>query len=152
MKTLLFALVMMFAVSLNGQNNVNNLTQWNIDTFTNQILRELNIDSCFVVIQPTRGLIYDKYDAITKTFGGCYTVLMSNYMNYDQTLITLAHELVHVKQMKSGILKILSNGEVEFKGLKYKTNESTHYTDPQEVEARNLGMVLYEKFKPIRLN
>jgi len=149
MKTFLLSIVLCISISVSGQNVVKNLTQWNLDSFIVTCLEDLKVDSCFIVIQPIKGLAYGKYDALTRNAGGVYTIQMSNYMNYTQTLLTIAHELVHVKQLSSGVLIVKDNGDVIFHGKTYKTNENTHYSDAQEIEARIMGTQLYEKYKPL---
>ena len=147
MKTLLFALMMFVAVGVNSQNVVRNMTIYNINGFVDDCLKELGVDSTMINIQTVDGLIFSKYEAICKKTDCLYTVAVSNTLFYDGVLKSVAHELIHVKQYTSGKLKILGNGNIEFGILAIRTTNDSHYNDPQEVEARVLGLQLYEKFK-----
>jgi len=147
MKTIICALMMIFAVELSGENQVRNMTIYNLNGFISDCLKDLKVDSAMIVIQSVDGLIYDKYSAICQKNDNLFTIAISNTLFYDATLEAIAHELVHVSQYTSGRLKIISGGNIEFSSVALRTSSDSHYNDIQEVEARNIGLQLYEKYK-----
>lgn len=65
---------------------------------------------------------------------GCYLVVVKPHRYLKEIGLTLAHEMVHVKQMAKGILKPKKNGVNLWAGKKY--GNKTQYLDrPWEVEA-----------------
>ncbi len=61
-----------------------------------------------------------------------------------ETVLTLFHEMYHVKQIAEGDLTSSSNGYRVYKGVTYPDND---YTDPYEVEARRVSDILFKQFK-----
>jgi hypothetical protein len=65
---------------------------------------------------------------------GAYLVVIKPHRKLKEIGMTLAHELVHVKQLAKGILKYGRNGSNIWAGKNYK--KSTKYLDrPWEIEA-----------------
>lgn len=65
---------------------------------------------------------------------GCYLVVLKQDRDWDRFGLTLAHELVHVKQMAKGLMQSDDNGTVYWRGQAY--NQDTAYLDrPWEVQA-----------------
>ena len=63
-----------------------------------------------------------------------FFVVIKSGMSADEFTCTLAHEMVHVKQFVSGILKLLPNGKFSWNGKTFKAN--TPYLDrPWEAQA-----------------
>jgi len=149
MKTalLILALLLICPAYGQGENNIVNLTCWNLDTFAEKCLKDLNVDSCRVIIQPVDGLIKNEYLAVTFDNQGAFTIAISTLLFYQDAMSALAHELVHVRQMSKGELKQLGSNMVQFRALTYKTSKRSHYTDPHEVEARIQGLRLFKKYK-----
>ena len=146
-KTLLFILAISISVLTNGQNTIRNMTIYNINGFINDCLKELNVDSTLINIQSVDGLIFQKYSAVCQKTDNIFIIALSNNLFYDATLQAIAHELVHIQQYTSNKLKIIKGGNIEFSQVALKTSTDSHYNDPQEVEARNVGLQLYEKYK-----
>jgi len=147
MKTFLLCVVLCVSFSVSGQNNVRNMTIYNINGFVSECLKELKVDSTLINIQLVDGLIYNKYYAVCQKNDMLYVIAISNTLFYDATLQAIAHELVHISQYTSGRLKVGQNGNIEFSQVALHTSTDSHYNDPQEVEARNVGFQLYEKYK-----
>ncbi len=61
-----------------------------------------------------------------------------------ETVLTLFHEIYHVKQISSGELTSSPNGYRVYKGVTYPDND---YTDPYEIEARRVADILFKLFK-----
>jgi len=146
MKTLIFALIMIFAVSLNGQNNVRNLTEWNLDTYAYQCLQDLKIDNVVIIIHQYNGLIYGVYPALVERSGNIYNITISGINGYSDVLKCLGHEIFHISQYETGRLTTEGEKSIVFNGLKYEVSEKSHYDDPQEVEARNEGLRLFKQY------
>ena len=146
-KTLFFILAISISVLTNGQNTIRNMTIYNISGFVNDCLKELKVDSTLINIQSVDGLILGKFEAVCKKDDIHYTIAISNILYYDDVLKAIAHELVHIQQYTSKKLKILDGDNIEFSFVRYKVTYDSHYNDPQEIEARNVGLQLYKKFK-----
>ena len=134
--------------NLNGQNVVNNRTIYNLDKFVNDCLKELGVDSVMINIQDVNGLVYGKYSAVCYKVGGVFMIGLSNTLFYGASLNAIAHELVHIKQISKGELRILDGNNIEFNSVAYLISTDSHFNDPQEIEARNIGQRLYAKFRP----
>jgi hypothetical protein len=65
---------------------------------------------------------------------GCYMVVISPTRKLKDIGLTLAHEMVHVKQLAKGILKNKQNGVNIWAGKKY-TNKVAYLDMPWEIEA-----------------
>ena len=66
-------------------------------------------------------------------------------------LISLAHEMVHVKQYARGELKdYLRDDVVRWKRKIFRLSEVEYWTSPWEVEAYEKDKILYEAFKKER--
>ena len=65
---------------------------------------------------------------------GCYMVIIKPHRNLKEIGLTLAHELVHVKQMAKGTLKSAKNGAHIWAGKKY-SKKTAYLNMPWEVEA-----------------
>jgi len=130
-----------------SNNVIRNMTFYNLTGFVQDCLKELGVDSCAINIQMTDGLIYGKYEAICKQEDQLFIIAFVQSLFYNETLKAIAHELVHVQQYKSGRLKILGKNKTQFDSAVLHTTANSHYYDPQEEEARELGEKLYNKFK-----
>lgn len=65
---------------------------------------------------------------------GCYMVVIKPTRNLKDMGLTLAHEMVHVKQMAKGVLKSTKTGAHLWKGKRY--SKKTEYLNmPWEVQA-----------------
>ena len=65
---------------------------------------------------------------------GCYMVVIKPTRNLKDIGLTLAHEMVHVKQLAKGILKNKQNGVNIWAGKRY-TNKVAYLDMPWEIEA-----------------
>ena len=148
MKTFILILALFLTNICSAQNNVKNITQWNLEVFTSECLTELQIDTTTIYIQSIRGLVFGRYAAVTTKSENVYIITLSDYMSYGETLEALAHELIHVKQYYTKRLVIINSDVISFMGKRYFVSEVSHYDDLHEIEARKLGYLLYIKFKP----
>lgn len=75
---------------------------------------------------------------------GCYLMVLRGTRNLTELGMTLAHELVHVKQMASGVLKHSSDGDTFWCGKKY--GQTTRYIDcPWEIQAYSKQELLFRR-------
>ena len=65
---------------------------------------------------------------------GCYMVVIAPTRKLKDIGLTLAHEMVHVKQLAKGILKNKQNGVNIWAGKRY-TNKIAYLDMPWEIEA-----------------
>lgn len=65
---------------------------------------------------------------------GCYMVVIKPHRNLKDIGITLAHEMVHVKQMAKGTLKTTEKGEHIWAGKVY-SKKTAYLSMPWEIEA-----------------
>lgn len=77
-----------------------------------------------------------------------FIILVNKTLNKKTMLITLAHEMVHVKQYAKGELKdYLRNDTVRWKKKLFSLDEVDYWSSPWEVEAYTEDKILYEAFK-----
>lgn len=124
-----------------------NATQYNISAFTFKCCNDLDIDSCLIMISPSDDLfkfgIKGHSSEIDK--GNSYHISISRYMSFEETEKAIAHELVHIKQMKSGILSF-DRDSIKYRNKKYPNKREKHMHDEHEIEAVYTGERLYQKF------
>jgi hypothetical protein len=79
-----------------------------------------------------------------QVFPGLVLVFIRDSLKLEELAETLAHEMVHVKQIFAGQLKVLKTGHRTWLGKKYK--ESTPYLEmPWELQALSLQAILCRK-------
>jgi hypothetical protein len=133
-----------------SQNNITNLTQWNLDRYVTDCLKELKIDSIILVIVPQNELIKGKYQGLMiRNNTNMFSVMLYHYLNYNDACLILSHELVHIHQMLIGSLNVSETNTIDFKGRTYKANTDNEILNPHEVEAHKIGLQLYGKFKRV---
>lgn len=79
-----------------------------------------------------------------------FTVLMSAKRRGWQIYQSLAHEMVHIRQWASGVLRCRkTDHDVKWNGIIYKWDQETlaYWDSPWELEAMSLEPGLYQKFK-----
>lgn len=101
------------------------------------MLKQLKLENC------RKGLLIRMYnecednDGVTLDLSqatGCFLVIVKPNRSLEKMGMTLAHEMVHVKQMAKGTLKSHPKGGNIWAGKRY--NKKTNYLDrPWEVEA-----------------
>ena len=77
-----------------------------------------------------------------------FLITVDRTLNRKETLLALAHEMVHVKQYARGELKDYCRPPrmIRWKGEKYMVEDSDYWSLPWEREARGYEMELYVKF------
>lgn len=78
----------------------------------------------------------------------CFEITIDSRLNKKETLLALAHEMVHVKQYAKGEMKDLFQPArmVKYKGEKYPCEDSDYWEHPWEIEAYGREKGLYIKF------
>lgn len=81
-----------------------------------------------------------------------YEIIINNAYGKKTQLMSLAHELVHVKQWATGQMKdlILHSDTVRYNDKYYNVENENYYFTPWEVEAYGLEIGLYEQYKQRR--
>lgn len=108
-----------------------------VEAMLPSMLSQLKLENC------RKGLLIRIYDECEDNQGvtldltqatGCYLIVIKPARYLKDIGLTLAHELVHVKQMARGILKSTRSGAQIWAGKKY--SKRTKYLDrPWEIEA-----------------
>lgn len=108
-----------------------------VEAMLPSMLSQLKLENC------RKGLLIRIYDECEDNQGitldltqatGCYLIVIKPARYLKDIGLTLAHELVHVKQMAKGILKSTRTGAQIWAGKKY--SKRTKYLDrPWEIEA-----------------
>lgn len=108
-----------------------------VEALLPSMLSQLKLDNC------TRALLIRVEDECGDNQGftldltpatGSYLVIIKPTRKLKEIGLTLAHELVHVKQMAKGILKSTKTGATVWAGKRY--SKKTKYLDqPWEIEA-----------------
>jgi hypothetical protein len=106
-----------------------------LELITPRMLKELGLVSsrkCVVITLekdcPDLGLTVN-FDTIDG-----YVIVIRSNQSVKDIGVTLAHELVHVKQMAKGILKAVGRGSHTWKGKKYRAS-TPYYSRPWELDA-----------------
>jgi hypothetical protein len=106
----------------------------------------MKLDSCLIMIRGDN--IEFKYGLKGQSSeidkGYSYNILLDKGLSFNETLFVLAHELVHVKQLKCGDLRF-NQDSIHFHDIVYPNNARNHNGDLHELSAARLGTLLYEK-------
>lgn len=73
-----------------------------------------------------------------------YVVVIRSNQSVKDLGVTLAHEMVHVKQMAKGILKPVGRGSHTWKGKKY-VKSTPYYSRPWELDAFAKQEILFRR-------
>jgi len=108
-----------------------------VEALLPSMIKQLKLENC------RKALLIRLYDECEDDAGvtidltgltGCYLVVIKPARLLKDIGMTLAHEMVHVKQMAKGTLKPAKNGANYWVGKKY--NKNVKYLDrPWEIEA-----------------
>lgn len=83
-----------------------------------------------------------------------FLVVLHNNKSQKRLLLTLMHELVHVKQYANGELKDYRSGAIRWKKKKYSSEQETDIlsimSTPWEKQAYKLSEEIYTKYKNCR--
>ena len=72
-----------------------------------------------------------------------FTIHLKRGMDQEETLRTIAHEMVHLKQYSR---KELNESMTKWKGVTVNSSIIPYFDQPWEIEAHEVGDVLYEQF------
>jgi hypothetical protein len=77
-----------------------------------------------------------------------FIITIDRSLSKKETLLALAHEMVHLKQYAKGELKDIFRPKrmTKWMGEMYDPKQSDYWSDPWEREARGMEMELYIKF------
>jgi hypothetical protein len=132
-------------VTLSEDNYVFNLGEDKYaDTIVFVGLNELGIKGCSVTIEEMPQKVKDLFfqqnqmNLQAAVFGenDMYDILTSD-LNRSDAILVLSHELIHLKQYRSGRLEYIDDGFVKFDNKVYKVTDIPYNNRPWEVEAFN---------------
>jgi hypothetical protein len=72
-----------------------------------------------------------------------FTIHLKRGMDQEETLRTIAHEMVHLKQYSR---KELNESMTKWRGVTVNSSIIPYFDQPWEIEAHEIGDVLYEQF------
>lgn len=149
MKKVLFILCLLLPFTGYSQTIINN-TIYNINAFAVLCCRDLDIGNCLIMISAGNDPGDFGLEGQTSEIenGKAYSVVLSSSLSFRETQRILAHELVHVMQLKTGILKF-DKDSVFYSKKKYRNNPVRHSTHVHELEAIYQGNLLYRKHRNI---
>jgi len=107
-----------------------------VEAMLPSMVRQLGLDRCRKALLIRVANEADGEEGLTvdlSKWTGAYLVILKPNRNLVQLGLTLAHELVHVKQLAKGILKQSPKGHV-WAGKKY-SNKTPYLDMPWEIEA-----------------
>lgn len=136
----------MTSISAFSQKIINS-TQYNISAFAYKCCNDLAIDSCLIMISESNDLLKFGLKGHSGEIdkGNSYLISVGRYLSFQETEKAIAHELVHLKQMKSGLLTF-DKDSIRYRGKKYPNIRENHSSNEHEIEAINIGVELYRKY------
>ena len=82
-----------------------------------------------------------------------FFISVNKKLNKKTLLITLSHEMIHIKQFARGELKdYLREDKVRWHGQVFCLKETDYWSSPWEKEAYENDSILYEKYKLYKKN
>jgi hypothetical protein len=122
-----------------------NSTPYDISSFSVKCCRDLGLN-CLIFISENNRILSFGLDGHANEIdkGYSYSIMMREDLSLEETESIIAHELVHIKQMQSGILKF-SRDSIYFEDKKYPNITEHHGTDRHELQAIRVGTMLMEK-------
>jgi hypothetical protein len=107
-----------------------------VEALLPSMIGQLNLENC------RKGLLIRIYDECEDNQGvtldltqatGCYLIVIKPNRRLKEIGMTLAHELVHVKQMAKGILKSTKTGAQIWAGKRYSKSTTRQTSVPSQV-------------------
>jgi hypothetical protein len=151
MRNVLAAMLMFVMTSISAfSQNIINSTQYNISAFAFKCCNDLAIDSCLIMISQSNDLLKFGLKGHSGEIdkGHSYLISVGRFMSFQETEKAIAHELVHLKQMKSGLLTF-DKDSIKYNGKKYPNIRENHSSNVHEIEAINTGAELYKKYHSV---
>jgi len=143
-------LVIKNSISYKKNNIVHNTTSYSYyDDIIHVGLNKLGIEETVVIVQEVSTIPNSNFGdlelkAVIRNSGNQYLILVNN-LGRLEAIKVLSHELIHLKQYKSGRL-IEKGGIITFEGKEYYKNElPNYYARPWEKEAFMQQMDLREE-------
>lgn len=146
-------------VELSTKNGIKNQTEYNyLDTLVSVGIEQLNISPVFVVIkslteQSKNNFLFEN-DKELKAYiigNNSQYMLFVDKMYRVDAITVISHELIHLKQYNSGVLKIDSTKVIWWSDT-IKSDELTKWTygqRPWEIDARKKSILLSDEIRKI---
>jgi hypothetical protein len=144
---IIFVAGIFLSFSAKAQSIVNT-TKYNISAYAGMCCAELKIGNCLIFISESNRVLGLKGCSRQIEKGKSYSILVRKNLSFDETRLIIAHELVHIRQMKSGELEF-DDQSIRYNDRIYPNKPGNHGTDEHEIEAVNLGIALHEKYKDV---
>ena len=111
--------------------------------FSTRLFENLYIHLEFVEYEPHEYAYCNAEDDTNRAF----LISVNNNLSPQITLISIAHEMAHVKQYAKGELKDYVHGDkVNFQGEIFEKQEVGYWRSPWEKDARDIERKLYREF------
>lgn len=145
MKKIIVLLFLVVNIHCFAQNVVN-YTKYNFDNKMDTIIREVGIPdsvSLSIVYMPKH--FSDIYDGLSEhMFSNHYAISMKRGMTRIRSRRVLCHEMIHIRDMIRGDLKLLKGTNIYwYKGEEYQVDEKSLFIPPFETAAYKEGKKLY---------
>lgn len=135
--------------TLSNGNKIVNRSDYNVQNFADSCLNSLGVDSVLIMVVPTSELINSRYEGLcVRNNEKTFTILINRQNTFSTFRYILAHELAHVWQYSNNLS--VKGAEIYFNGLTYEASARRHEERPHEIEAKQIGEELSEKFKTVR--
>jgi hypothetical protein len=127
-----------------------NTTHYNISGYSFKCCADLKIGSCLIFISETNNVLDFGLVGCSKEIdkGISYSILIKKNTSFEESEMIIAHELVHIGQMKSGRL-VFNKDTIIFDNKIYPNDVHVHANDAHEIQAISTGILLYEKYKDV---
>jgi hypothetical protein len=76
-----------------------------------------------------------------------FEILLNPILGENKQIITLAHEMIHLKQLALGEFKSYDNGKYKWNGNIIEMTQDDYYKMPWEIEASTRENELFEEYK-----
>lgn len=127
-----------------SQKIINN-TPYNISAFSISCCHDLGL-KCLIFMTESNKILSFGLDGHANEIdkGFSYSIMMREGLSLEDTEMIIAHELVHIKQMESGMLKF-NRDSIYFNNKIYPNISNRHGTDRHELQAVTIGTYLMQK-------
>lgn len=111
---------------------------WYVDNYLPKV-KKLHIDLCFNELDQFNGLC-------TQMDKRNFNIQIEDSLEFDDMIVTIMHEMIHVKQYVKNEMADLSCGNVRWKKCTYNPDNLDYWDHPWEKEAHNFDEILASAF------
>jgi hypothetical protein len=130
-------------IQTHGSTNVRqqlakSAVNWYIDNYLPKV-RKLHIDLCFNRLDNFNGLC-------TQMDKRNFNIQIEDTLDMDELVVTVMHEMIHVKQYVKNEMSDMESGNVRWKSKIYNPDDIDYWEHPWEIEAHRCDEVLASAF------